>query len=233
MLALDDPTCAHCSSPAGPNAAVISARTLFAELLNASFVVRTHLKPDVGRAETQLHTALTDVQVVVIDAEVSCDDELVRSACFRATRQSIPIVVIGGNGDRMLRAAWIERGAAAFIDDDATMASISEMIDQLAQGQTIIGVSVRESLLSELRLKRTRNQERFAAFESLTKREEDVLRLLANGVAPEDVARTNYVSVNTVRTQIRGILAKLDTTSVVSAVALAYRTGWLEADLAL
>ena len=233
MLALDDPTCANCSNPAGPNAAVISARTLFAEFLNASFVVRTHLRPDVGRAEAHLQAALADVQVVVIDAEVSCDDELVRNACFRATRQSIPIVVIGGNGDRMLRAAWIERGAAAFIDDDDTMASISEMVDQLARGQTIIGVSVRESLLSELRLNRTRNLERFAAFESLTKREEDVLRLLANGVAPEDVARTNYVSVNTVRTQIRGILAKLDTTSVVSAVALAYRTGWLEADLAV
>jgi two-component system, NarL family, nitrate/nitrite response regulator NarL len=95
----------------------------------------------------------------------------------------------------------------------------------------VIGVSVRESLLSELRTTRARSQDRFAAFESLTKRESDVLRELAVGSSPEDVAKSSYVSVNTVRTQIRGILAKLDVSSVVAAVALAYRTGWLDADL--
>lgn len=233
MLALENATCAICNGIAGPRAVVVSARTLFAELLNASFSVRTHLRPDIVRPDAIPNGAFTDVQVVVVDAEVSCDDDLVRAVCFRATRQAIPILVVGGSGDRMAQASWIERGASAFIDNDATIASISELVHRLSCGQTIIGVSVRESLLSELRATRTRNQERFAAFDALTKREEGVLRHLANGIAPEDIARISYVSVNTIRTQIRGVLAKLGVTSVVAAVALAYRTGWLAADLAV
>lgn len=211
---------------------MVSSRTLFAELLHPSFAVRAHIRPENFRTDSLSSSAFADAQVLVIDAEVPSEGDVVGAICFRASRQGLPILVVGGTDDRMAKAGWIERGAAAFIHDDATVASIAEVVDQLSRGQTIIGVSVRESLLSDLRATRTRNQERFAAFEALTKREADVLGHLAGGATPEEIARINYVSVNTIRTQIRGILAKLDVTSVVAAVALAYRTGWLAADLA-
>ena len=92
-------------------------------------------------------------------------------------------------------------------------------------------MSVREGLLSRLRTQRQSDAERNALFTGLTRREAQVLRELALGTSPEEVARTSFVSLNTVRTQIRGILAKLGVTSVVAAVALAYRTGWMTPDL--
>ena len=234
MLALDhDAPCAQCQSSPGPRAAVVTSRTLFAELLHPSFSVQVHIRPEHFRTDSPSAHLFADAQVVVIDASVSHEDDVVRAICFRATRQALPIIVIGVSDDRLSMAGWIERGASAFIDNDATLASIAEIVDQLSRGQTIIGVSIRESLLSELRSTRSRNQERFASFEALTRREADVLGHLASGASPEEIARINYVSVNTIRTQIRGILAKLDVTSVVAAVALAYRTGWLAADLAV
>lgn len=235
MLTTNDSTCSQCNGEFRPSAAVVSTRTLFVELLSASFSVRAHLRPngalpDVVGPDNVPSAALTDVQLVVIDAEVSPDNDFVHAVCFQATRQALPILVVGGDGDRIVEASWIERGASAFIENNATIASIREVVNQLSRGQTIIGVAIRESLLQELRATRTRNQERFAAFDALTKREEDVLRHLTNGTSPEEIARISYVSVNTVRTQIRGILAKLHVTSVVAAVAMAYRTGWLEVD---
>ena len=45
--------------------------------------------------------------------------------------------------------------------------------------------------------------------EPLTEKEHEVLRHLADALSTEEVAQTMYISVNTVRTHVRGILRKL------------------------
>jgi two-component system, NarL family, nitrate/nitrite response regulator NarL len=228
------PGCRRCEAAplrdSAPATAVLSQRGLFTDLLAAALPVVARIEPS---AQREPQTPLpADVQVLVIDGELRSDDELVADLCHRAARQGVGVLVVGATRERHELALWVERGVGGFVDESSTVDELREMATQLAVGQTVIGVSVRESLLSELRSTRARSQDRFAAFESLTKRESDVLRLLAIGSSPEDVAKSSFVSVNTVRTQIRGVLAKLDVSSVVSAVALAYRTGWLDADLA-
>ena len=91
----------------------------------------------------------------------------------------------------------------------------------------LLGVAVREGLLANLRARRYEEELRHAPFRSLTKRESAVLNHLAEGASPEEIARVSFVSLNTVRTQIRAVLTKLGVNSVVAAVAAAYRTGWL------
>lgn len=235
MLVTDrTPGCRHCDSAGplipGPATVVVSRRSLFTDLLAGALPVIARVDPDAGRDPTG--ALPTDSHVLVVDGELRSDDEVVVSLCQRAARQGIGVIVVGATSERHERALWVERGVGGFVDENSSIENLREMAGQLAQGHTVIGVSVRESLLSELRTSRARSQDRFAAFESLTKRESDVLRLLAIGSSPEDAAKSSYVSLNTVRTQIRGVLAKLDVCSVVAAVALAYRTGWLDADLA-
>jgi two-component system, NarL family, nitrate/nitrite response regulator NarL len=215
---------------ASPRLSVLTDRRLVAELLGAAFTLVSRCSPD-GPGSIP-YGFLAESNVVIIDATIGPEDPAVAALCFQAARQGIPVVVFGDCKMRVTKGAWLERGVAAFVDDHDGLAVVREILERLSQGQSVLGVSIRESLLSELRVHRSRTQERFTAFESLTKREEDVLRQLSLGLSPEDVARASYVSLNTIRTQIRGILAKLDVTSVVAAVALAYRTGWLEADLA-
>jgi DNA-binding NarL/FixJ family response regulator len=57
----------------------------------------------------------------------------------------------------------------------------------------------------------------------LTKREMDVLRLLAEGHEQEEIAHELYISRKTVGTHIEHILRKLGVRSRAQAVALAYR----------
>lgn len=56
---------------------------------------------------------------------------------------------------------------------------------------------------------------------SLTPREIDVLRLLAGGSSPQDIAETLGISINTVRTHIQSVLQKLEVHSVMQAVSKA------------
>ena len=214
-----------------PSTIVVTDRTLFAAFVGTALPVVGRIDPE--RPESDLRTTSAgEARLLVVDGLLDCQNEALEPAFRLAGRLAIAVLVVGVGRDQTEMATWVERGAGAFVDDNATIEQLVETARQLALGHTVLGVSVRESLLSELRATRAKNQERFAAFESLTKRERDVLRHLALGTSPEEVARTSYVSLNTVRTQIRGILAKLDVSSVVGAVSLAYRTGWLKADLA-
>jgi len=67
----------------------------------------------------------------------------------------------------------------------------------------------------------------------LTRREEEVLRLLASGMAQPDIADKLVISSSTVGSHIEHILDKLGVHSRAEAVALAHRTGLVAAILSL
>ena len=53
-----------------------------------------------------------------------------------------------------------------------------------------------------------------------------MLAALTEGRTAAEVAERSFVSLATVRTQIRGVLVKLGVTSQLAAVALARQSGW-------
>lgn len=61
----------------------------------------------------------------------------------------------------------------------------------------------------------------------LTARERAVLELLAKGLTREEIGTVEHVSSETVKTQVRSILLKLDVPNAVAAVATAYKRGIL------
>jgi two-component system, NarL family, nitrate/nitrite response regulator NarL len=169
-------------------------------------------------------------RVVVVDAMLATNDPVVIDIVTKSRSRGHMVVAVSTPSTTLAAACWVEIGANAVLTDDATVGDLLDVIERLQRGETVLGVSVREGLLSQLRSSRQDRADRDALFVALTKREREVLQQLALGASPEDVAKTSFVSLNTVRSQIRGILAKLDVSSVVGAVSLAYRSGWLQED---
>ncbi len=66
-----------------------------------------------------------------------------------------------------------------------------------------------------------------ASNNSLTDREQDVLRLLATGASNPEIAEELFISRGTVRTHVSSILAKLDVHTRTEAVSRAHREGWI------
>jgi LuxR family maltose regulon positive regulatory protein len=64
-----------------------------------------------------------------------------------------------------------------------------------------------------------------AASEALTERELAVLRLLGGSLSQREIAGALYVSMNTVKTHIRGIYRKLDASTRTQAVSRARQLG--------
>lgn len=137
------------------------------------------------------------------------------------------VLVVSGVRDRMRLAATLEAGAVGFMAKDAPFDDLLETIKRAAAGGSVIDVNDRQQLLVDLRAHRSAERDRHAPFESLTTRERQVLEALSAGKSVESIASEWVVSTATVRTQVRGILTKLDVNSQLAAVAKARASGWL------
>jgi DNA-binding NarL/FixJ family response regulator len=136
------------------------------------------------------------------------------------------VLVLTGTTDRIELARCLEAGALGVASKAEGFGGVVEQIRRAADGETVTPITERTQLLSDLAAHRRADERRRAPFEALSCRERDVLHRIVEGQQAAVIAKASYVSLATVRTQIRSILMKLDVTSQVAAVALARQYGW-------
>lgn len=137
-----------------------------------------------------------------------------------------PVVILTAETDVFLLASCVEAGAEGWIGKDAFLDRVVASIDDVLAGRPLLGCAAREALLDDLRMRRDSLTRALSPFERLTPRERRVLGSLAEGLSADEIATTHYVSLPTVRTQVRAILQKLGVRSQLAAVALVNRSGW-------
>ena len=131
------------------------------------------------------------------------------------------VVVLTAERRRMALAALLEAGAAGWIGKGVCLDEVDATMRQVLNGSAVIGRTDSAALLEDLRRERAGNVRASTTFEHLTRREALVLRALIDGHTATEIAETNFVSLATVRSQIRSVLQKLGVRSQLAAVALA------------
>ena len=136
------------------------------------------------------------------------------------------VVMLTAETDRAVLASCLEAGAAGWIGKHASLEEVEAALGDMRDGRPLIGCTVREAMLEQLRSHRATRCTALSPFEQLTQREREVLALLIEGLAAEEIAESRYVALTTVRSQIRSVLRKLGVRSQLAAVARASRAGW-------
>lgn len=123
--------------------------------------------------------------------------------------------------DPVRHAAYLEAGATIAVAPETTLNDLTSLLDALARNEPAPPVGARAPLqtVTEAMLIRER-------LTTLTRREQQVLDALSDGLRPAAIARQFFVSLHTVRTHIRSLLGKLEVHSQLEAVATARRAGW-------
>jgi two-component system nitrate/nitrite response regulator NarL len=142
------------------------------------------------------------------------------------TALDIAVVVLTGWQDRLLTASCLELGAVAVVCKSAAFASVVHAVESAANGVTGPAPVERDALRRELREHRLAHAQEVAPFEGLSFREREVLGAMVAGQSATTIAETSFVSISTVRSQIRSVLQKLHVNSQLEAVASATRCGW-------
>lgn len=136
------------------------------------------------------------------------------------------VVIMSGDTSRPRLGACVEAGASGVVSKASRFDDLVEAVQRSADGGDLLPGGERQRLLAELRESRRASHERLAPFTSLSPREQAVLARLMAGESAERIAEHSYVSLATVRSQIRAILLKLGVNTQLAAVALACDAGW-------
>lgn len=118
----------------------------------------------------------------------------------------------------------LRAGAAGCLVRDGTVAELVQGI--VAAGRDEIVLPPEWATKALLALARGEVGEKRPSFAILTDREQDVLRLLAQGMTNKDIAQALFLSVRTIEAHLRHIFNKLDVQSRTEAVLWAVTHGF-------
>jgi DNA-binding NarL/FixJ family response regulator len=118
-------------------------------------------------------------------------------------------------------------GASGFVLKDDPPEQLIAAVRTVAAGDALLSPSITKRVINQFaRIPRPAPPKEF---DELTTREQEVFRLIANGLSNTEIAQELYISDTTVKTHITHILQKLNLRDRVQAVVLAYQTGLFEA----
>lgn len=163
---------------------------------------------------------------------------------IRFTRRSRPAcepLVISMFGDEDNVLASIGAGALGYIHKDSAPADIAQTILEMKAGGSPISPMIARRVLSRfhaLQMRPVESAKPLAADaaefhgecterKALSKREQEVLELVARGFSYAEIARLQTISVHTVQSHIKNLYAKLEVNSRTEAVFEATRMGLL------
>jgi two-component system nitrate/nitrite response regulator NarL len=113
-------------------------------------------------------------------------------------------------------------GAAGYLSKDATGDEICDALVAASHGRTTLGADVQAAVAREIR-RRSGDEERL-----LTPREDQILRMTADGMSAPDIARCLHLGATTVKTHLQRVYEKLGVSDRAAAVAEAMRRGILD-----
>ncbi|MGE0599282.1 MAG: response regulator [Dehalococcoidia bacterium] len=111
----------------------------------------------------------------------------------------------------------VRAGAIGYLLKDTQAEELTRAIKAAANGQVQLSPQAAARLVREVRAPESP--------ETLTERETDVLRLLAQGKANKEIALALYIGENTVKTHVSSILVKLGVQSRTQAALYARQIG--------
>ena len=110
----------------------------------------------------------------------------------------------------------MDNGASGYLLKNATQEEITSAIETVMKGKTYLSEEASNTLRKE-------NGTNIV----LTRREKEVLELIADGMTNAEIAQKLFVSVTTVDTHRKNLLAKFDTKNTAALIKIAVSQGYL------
>jgi DNA-binding NarL/FixJ family response regulator len=123
------------------------------------------------------------------------------------------VILYTAYGDRALLSEALDAGVRGFVLKEAPLQDLTRAVDMVAGGAVYVDPVLAGVLASA-------ESDRLP---QLTKREREVLRLLADGLTNEEIGKQLFLSPETVRTHVQKAMRRLEADTRTQAVALALR----------
>ena len=167
-------------------------------------------------------------EVILMDVSMPVLDGVEATRHIHRAHPNIPIVMLTMHADADVMRRALGAGAVGYLVKDASMREVVDTVRLAANGDTSLSVELATSMLSEVHRLSNEPAQDAPGVEPegiITKREEEVLQLIAEGLSTPEVAASLYISVKTVKNHLASIYAKLDSRDRTQAVVRALKMG--------
>lgn len=163
-------------------------------------------------------------EIVVMDVTMPVLDGVAATREVVAAVPDARVVMLTMHGESSLIAECLDAGACAFLTKDTSMHDVVETVRQTADGEILLSPEIARGTLRELG---------GGDGPPLTKREVEVLQLVAEGKANKQTAAELGISIKTVEKHRQQLMRKLDIHDTAGLTRYAIAAGIVESSVQL
>lgn len=158
--------------------------------------------------------------LVVMDIGLPRLDGIAATQQIKAALPNVRVVVLTSHTTETEIIAALSSGADAYCIKGASVERLLAAITAAQEGATYLDPQIARRVIDHLKPPSTSS-----AVSNLSQRELEVLKLMVEGKSNPEIAAALYLSPNTVKTHVRGIMNKLSVDDRVQAAVVALRSG--------
>lgn len=167
----------------------------------------------------------TRPNVALIHAKLTGLDGPSAAAVLADRLPSCRVIVMTDDGDHDTLRRAIESGAAGYLTKETPMPELIAAIRSVHRGDTLVPPHMLGRLFDVFFSQRREQGEALRLLSRLSRREQEVLRLLVEGAGNEEIGRALVISPQTARTHIQRVIRKLGVHSRLEAAMFATQSG--------
>ena len=167
-------------------------------------------------------------EVVLMDVSMPELDGVGATRLIRQVEGAPQVIMLTMHADKEVLADAIRAGASGYLVKDCSTEEVADAVRMAVRGDTAISPQLAATMLDEVR--RLDQPDTVDDDRVVTKREEEVLQLIADGCSTPEVAEQLYISQKTVKNHLASIYQKLDARDRTQAVLQAVRMGIVHLD---
>ena len=158
--------------------------------------------------------------VVFMDVRMPGISGIEATKQIRKANPGTKVILITIDESRGAISEAIQAGVSGYLLKDASADALLDAARQAIEGRAVIHPQLTKTFIEEVQ-----HADEAPTTTPLSKREREILQMVANGSTTKEVARDLGISPHTVKTHLERIFEKLGANDRAQAVAIAIRTG--------